>query len=263
MNQVCSLGGGVASTTLFLMSLHGEIENPCSHAVFADTGAELETTHKTIHQLTEYAKDFGVPVHIVKSHLGVITENALKPDSKVGDIPFYTTNKDGNKTQLQKYCTNEFKTYPIWKWFRQEFGATYKNPITYWLGYTVNEIHRMKPAKVKYVVRRYPLIEYRVRRSDCYRYLEKYGFTQTSASACWCCPYRRDTEYGIMTEGEYQKAVDFEHAANQRGMITGEQTSELRIHRSLILLSEKPYLNDEQTTFDDVDDLCDGGSCFT
>lgn len=258
--QVVSLGGGVASTALFLMSLHGEIENPCGHAVFADTGAELEATHATIAKLTDYAVGFGVPVTIVQSHLGVITDNALKPDSKVGDIPFYTLDGEGKPTQLQKYCTNEFKTYPIWKWFRSELGATFKRPVTYWLGYTVNEVYRMKEARVKYVVRRYPLIEKRIGRDECYRYLEKYGFTETAASACWCCPYRNNQEYGILTDAEHSKAVAFERAINDRGMITGKQTGDLRIHRSLEPLSDKPYLNEEQG---ELFDMCGGGSCFT
>ena len=29
MIQICSLGGGVASTALFLMSLHGDNRKPC------------------------------------------------------------------------------------------------------------------------------------------------------------------------------------------------------------------------------------------
>ena len=262
MIQVCSLGGGVASTALFLMSLHGEIENPAELAIFADTGAELETTHNTVSRLTEYAKDFGVEVIITQSHLGNITDNALKPDSKIGDIPFFTKDLKGKPTQLAKYCTNEFKTYPIWKVFRKEFGATHKNPVTYWLGYTVDEIHRMKPAKRKYVVRRYPLVEKRIGRAECYRYLEKHGFDDVVSSACWCCPYRRNSEYAYLSEDEHQKSVDFEKQANTRGMVKGKQTSELRIHKSLIPLSERPFEDLDQTDMFD-DDICGGGSCFT
>ena len=92
--QICSLGGGVASTALFLMSLHGEIENPADAAMFADTGNERQTTLDTIHFLKDYAKDFGVPVHIVKNdRLPDIQTNALKPDSKIGDMPFHTLDK--------------------------------------------------------------------------------------------------------------------------------------------------------------------------
>ena len=262
INQVCSLGGGIASTALFLMSLHDEVETPAECAIFADTGAELETTLNTINKLSEYAKGFGVDVIITRSRLGNIADNVLKHGSKVGDIPFFTLDKNGKKTQLSKYCTNEFKTYPIWKVLRKEFGATYKKPVVYWLGYTVDEIHRMKPAKRKYVVRRYPLIEKRIGRDECYRYLERYGFTETATSACWCCPYRRDNEYSILSKVEYEKAVRLEKDVNQRGMVTGTQTSELRIHRSLTPLAERPFENTDQLQLD-IDDVCDGDSCFT
>lgn len=262
MPQICSLGGGIASTALFLMSLHGEIEYPADIAVFADTGAELEATHKSITQLTEYAKQFDVSVHIVNSPLGAIT-TAVMDRSYFVDIPFWTTDAKGKRTQLRKMCTDQFKSRPIRRWIRKEFGATFKKPASVWLGYTLNEVHRMKSAPQKYIKRRYPLIEKRIRRDECQRYLEKYGFTETAASACWCCPYRRDNEYVIMTDTEHQKAIDFEVLVNKRGILKGTQNSELRIHKSLIPLSEKPYENTNQLTFDDVDDICDGGSCFT
>ena len=264
MIQICSLGGGVASTALFLMSLHGEIENPADAAVFADTGAELETTHNTIGKLTEYAKDFSVPVTVIRGELGdITTHNLQKPvDKHRGSIPFFSTNLDNKKMQTGKYCSNEFKTYPVFKYFRAQYGCTYKNPIENWLGYTIDELHRMKPSKAKYVVKRYPLIEKRIGRDECYHYLEKYGFTETVSSACWCYPFRRNSEYAYLSEEERQKAVQFEEDMNQRGIeLKGNRLPILRIHPSLEKQSERPFDNPEQT--DIFDDMCDGGSCFT
>ena len=262
MIQICSLGGGVASTALFLMSLHGEIENPADAAMFADTGNERQTTLDTIHFLKDYAKDFGVPVHIVKNdRLPDIQTNALKPDSKIGDMPFHTLNTDGKKTTLGKYCTKEFKTKPCWKLIRSEYGATYKNPVSVWLGYTVDEAFRIKPDPQKYEVRRYPFIEQRIYRQQCQIWLDEHGFDTVVRSACVACPYRRDSEYRDMPEHEIQRAIAFENAVNERGMITGEQVAPLRLHPSLIPLSERPFDNPNQ--MDMFDDMCGGGSCFT
>ena len=258
--QVCSLGGGVASTALFLMSLHGEIENPAEAAVFADTGWERQSTLDTIKDLQSYAKGFDVPVYILRG--ANIRTNALDPTSKNGDLPFFTTNREGKQTQLRKFCTNEFKTYPIWRFFRSEFKAHFKDPVFCWLGYTMDEVHRMKPAKRKYIKRRYPLIEKRVYRETLYPYLEKYGFTDTAPSACIGCPFRRDAEYRQMPEHEIQDAITFETEINERGMITGELDSPLRLHRSLEPLSDRPFENEQTDMFDD-DNLCGGGSCFT
>lgn len=247
------------------MSLHGEIEYPAEAAVFADTGAELETTYQTIAKLAEYAKVFDVPVFVTKSHLGdIITHNLQKPSDKHhGSIPFFSKNLDDEKMQTGKYCTNAFKTHPNFKLFRTEFGASYRHPVSNWLGYTVEELTRMKPSKVKYVVKRYPLIEKRIGRADCYRYLEKHGFDEVVSSACWCCPYRRNHEYPYLSEEEYQKAVNFEEAMNERGIeLNGNRLPLLRIHGSLDLLSERPFDSDQSDIFDE-DQVCGGGSCFT
>ena len=257
--QICSLGGGVASTALFLMSLHGEIEQPAEAAVFADTGWERQQTLDTIQQLKEYAKDFDIPVYILND--GNIRENALDPANKNGDLPYFTTNIKGKATQLRKFCTNHFKTYPIWKFFRSEFKAHFKDPVHCWLGYTMNEVQRMKPANRKYIERRYPLIEKRLYREHLYPYLDKHGFTETAPSACIGCPFRTDAEYRQMPEYEIQDAIQFESEINVRGMITGEQDSPLRLHRSLTPLSERPFDNPQTSIFDN--DMCEGGSCFT
>lgn len=265
MKHICSISGGVPSTAMFLMSLHGEIENPVSAAVFADTGNERQQTLDTIASLEEYAKDFNVPVYRVKNEtLPDILTNALDPTSKVGDMPFHTRDEKGKKTMLRKYCTSEYKTRPVWKLLRSEFGATFKKPVAVWLGYTVDEVSRMKPSVKKYEVRRYPLIEKRLYRSGCQAYLQKHGFDFVDRSACICCPYRRDDEYRAMPENEIQSAIAFEETVNKaRGIITTRNAgiqSELRLHPSLIPLSKRPFETDQTDMFEE---MCDGGSCFT
>ena len=150
-----------------------------------------------------------------------IQTNALKPDSKIGDMPFHTLDKNGKKTMLKKYCTKEFKTKPCWKLIRAEYGASYKSPVSVWLGYTTDEATRMKPSSQKYEVRRYPLIEQRIYRQHCQEWLDTHGFETVARSACVACPYRRDSEYRDMPEHEIQRAIAFENAVNERGMHNG------------------------------------------
>ena len=59
--QVLSLGGGVQSTTLFLMNIHGEIDPPADFAVFADTGWERTGTYENIRALNTIALERGFP----------------------------------------------------------------------------------------------------------------------------------------------------------------------------------------------------------
>ena len=266
MIQVCSLGGGKASTAMFLKSLHGHIDAKIDAAIWADTGREPQSTHDTIQRLTEYAKDFGVPIYTVRATLGDgdIYKAMLDPNSRNGQMPMYFRNKKGEKTMLRRYCTNEFKVYPIRRLLRSEFKATFKNPVNTWLGYTVDEVSRMKPSNVKYEVRRYPLIEHRIYRSQCIEYLNKHGWDTVERSACTGCPYRSDSEYTILSEAEKLELAQFEEELNRNGyqMKEGaEDRVEVRIHRSMTPVVERPYENSEQ--LDLLDEMCDGGSCFT
>ena len=265
MVQVCSLGGGKASTALFLMSLHGEIENPADVGIFADTGQERQSTYDTIEYLQKFGNSKGVPVHIVKSDkLPEIWTNALNPTSKVGDIPFHTIDKNGKKTMLGKYCTGEYKRDPIRKFIRNEFNATFKSPVSIWLGYTMDEATRRKDSDRKYEIRRYPLLEKRLYRYHCEQYLKELGLETVQRSACIFCPYRRDEEYTEMPEEEIQRAIQFEEEVNEaRGIITAEKGTEapLRIHPSLEPLSTRPFENNKQLGL--FDEMCDGGSCWT
>lgn len=277
MIQVCSLGGGKASTAAFVKSLNGELDNPADCAVFADPGQERATTWNTINYLKELAASKGVPVFIVKTdRLPDIWANALNPDSKVGDLPFHTLDEKGEKTTLSKYCTGEYKRDPIRRFLRSDYFAetmgipkvSYKNPITVWLGYTIDEVSRMKQSNRKYEIRRFPLaMELRWYRSDCIEYLKTQKLDWVERSACIFCPYRRSEEYDDMPEDEIQRAIQFENEVNAaRGIITAKEGTQapLRIHPSLVPLEERPFENpnirsQEPTLFD----LCEGSTCWT
>ena len=266
MKQICSLGGGKASTAMFLKSLHGHIDAKVDAAIWADTGREPQSTHDTVERLTEYAKDFGVPVYIVRAKLGDgdIWKAMLDPNSRNGQMPMFFYNLEGKKTMLRRYCTNEFKVFPIRRLLRSEFKATYKNPVNTWLGYTVDEVSRMKPSNVKYEVRRYPLIEHRIYRSQCIEYLKKHGWDMVERSACTGCPYRLDSEYDILTDIEKINLEQFEEELNKNGyqMKEGaEDRVEVRVHSSMTPIVERPYKDNQQLNL--FDDVCDGASCFT
>ena len=269
MRQVCNLGGGVASTAMFLMALHGDIDAKVDAAIWADTGWEPRSTHETIHKLTEYANKFGVSVYTVKATLGNgdIRNAMLDPNSQNGQMPMFTRNKQGKVMMLHRFCTNEFKVYPIRRLLRSEFKASHDNPVCTWLGYTVEEVKRIKESDVKYQILRHPLAENRIYRYDCLEYLKNVGFEFVQRSACVGCPYRKDDEFNILSDTEKQELEVFENKLNETGyqMRQGsDERLEVRLHRSMKPISEHPYKTDstasQLTLFDDV---CDGGSCWT
>ena len=263
-NQVISLGGGKASTSLFLRSLHGEIENPAELAVFADTGAEPQTTYNTIQYLQEYAKQFNVPVHIIKAEGKNIVDQELDTTTNNGGMPLFTYNEKGEKMMLRKFCSGHFKRDPLRKYTKNYFNATHKNPMHVWLGYTVDEAFRMKPSKMKYEQFRYPLIEKRLDRYECEKYLEKYGFDFVERSACLFCPYRRDEEWKILTEEELVFVEKFEKELNETYCTSEDSKFKvLRFHKSLDPITDRPFENPQPNLFDPIDDICGGASCFT
>lgn len=264
MKQVCSLGGGKASTAMFLMSLHGDIDAKVDVGIWADTGWEPSTTHNTIAKLTEYAKGFGVEIHTVRGKIDGygIRQAMLNPDSRHGQMPMFTKNEQGKIINIGRYCTGYFKVDPIRRWIRSELGATFKKPVNMWLGYTVDECMRMKPSNKKYEVRRYPLIEHRISRRDCLSYLEKYGWNDVERSACVGCPYRLDSEYDILNETEKKELEEFETSLNDNGYKMAKSDNvEVRLHRSMTPITEKPYENNN--TQIPLFDLCGGASCLT
>ena len=67
--KVISLGLGVQSTAMYLMSSLNRIER-VDHAIFADPGAELPRTYEILEYLQDWAKyNDGIPIHSVKKSL--------------------------------------------------------------------------------------------------------------------------------------------------------------------------------------------------
>lgn len=257
MGEYLSLGGGVPSTTLFLMSLHGEIHPPCVGAIFSDTGWERQQTYENIARLEEYAAGFGVPVYQVSN--GNIRKDSVSQDPDVWKpmLPFYS---NAGKTKQRRDCTLEYKIVPIRKKLQELTGATYKQPVKLWIGYTVDEAVRMKPSRVKYIEHRHPLIELRLGLDSCYEWLKRNGFEIPVRSSCVGCPFHRNTAWQGLSESELQDAADFE-VGIQSAFDKLESTPYL--HRSCTPIGERPFLKNENQLemFDATQEECEGG-CF-
>ena len=204
--KVISLGGGLQSTTLLLLSLHGVIEK-CDVALFADTGWERQATYKNVEMLTEYAKSFDVPIVTVKGYASVREQMLTgQPDGFI-HAPIFQESIDGKqKQQLKRQCTTHFKLKPI----RQYMRKTYGNRATFeqWIGISLDESTRMKPSGVQYIKNRYPLVDMRWGRGNCVEWLNKNGFSIPSKSACVGCPLHSNEVWLMLNEDERQDAIE-------------------------------------------------------
>jgi hypothetical protein len=261
MRNFLSLGGGVQSTALMLMGLHNDIDVSFEGAIFADTGWERETTYRNVEALRAYAKGFGVDVHTVKR--GDLDDDVLNGVSGAW-IPAHIDKGAGKSTMLKRQCTWHYKIRPIQRWIRSNTDAHFKRPVAMHIGISLDEVQRMKPSRVKYLVNTYPLITARVSRDDCLSYLERHGW-QPAKSACIGCPYHGDNEWQDLNETELKQAIDFEERMQAVGLHITKDTGHDNtpyLHRSLMPLSERPFdAVSDQLSLDLQTEECDGG-CF-
>ena len=248
------------------MSLHDEIDPPCEAAVFADTGWERQQTYENIEFCKEYARDFGMKIHTVRH--GNIKEDLLSQEKMLPIIPFFVESQKDSPVMMRRQCTAWYKINPIQKFVREFTGCTYKNPVQQWIGISVDEVSRMKPSRVKYMIHRFPLIEKRLNRGDCYAWLKKNGFTIPSKSACVGCPFHSNEDWNSLSDTELQDVSDFEKQAQSKGLKYIDESeryydSTPYLHRSCQPISEKPFetKSKAQLELDLKTEECEGG-CF-
>lgn len=207
-----SWGCGVQSTTLGAMSALGELET-VDAIITSDTGWERRRTYEIRDWYTEWFRMHGVQVEIVSA--GDIREMGAAEHIH---IPFWTSTGG----PLKRQCTREFKIRPIRRRVREILGyhpwkAPHPRPgeVEMWLGISWDEWTRAKKSRVKYTVHRWPLLERRMTRSDCIKWLESRDLPVPPQSACVCCPYRKASEWIQLREEEpesWREAVEFDRS---------------------------------------------------
>ena len=215
---ILSLGAGVQSSTLALMAASGEV-GPMPHAaVFADTQAEPSAVYDWLDWLSG---QLPFPVHrvtagdLAKSSLGVkVSEAGNKYINHT--IPAFMGNDDGMKGILRRSCTVDFKIVPITREvarLRRVAGGKPLPHVNQWIGISLDEIRRCKPARVSYITHQWPLVERRMTRRDCLEWMRKRGYPAPPRSSCIFCPYHSDAEWQRLRTSDPQafaRAVDYE-----------------------------------------------------
>jgi hypothetical protein len=231
--RVISLGAGVQSTTLALMAAKGEIGPMPDCAIFADTQWEPDGVYEHLQALT---KALPFPVHRVSA--GDLRHNAINGINITGhfyqEIPWHSVKGLG-----KRQCTNKYKIEPIAKKQRELLGYLPRQRIPagsveVWIGISMDEIQRMKDARNKWQVNRWPLIEKRMSRRDCEAWLSKAGW-YAPKSSCVGCPFKTDRQWREMRDNDpyaWKEAVQVDKAIRD--------TRRLRqfMHRSLKPLDE-------------------------
>ena len=242
---VISLGAGVQSTTMALMAAHGEITPMPDCAIFADTGAEPKAVYEHLRWLMS-PNVLPFPVHIVnKGNLGddIGTTNERRRFLK-SLIPAFVKTNGRAGGQLIRECTRDYKIVPIIKKERELLGLrpgqrAPKTPVvTQFIGISIDEAIRMKPSIHAWIVHRWPLVEQKIKRRDCLRWLERNGYPEPPRSACVFCPYRSNDEWRGLSKDDFSAAVNVDKGLRGRDF---RVRGEIYLHSSCKPLNEVDF----------------------
>lgn len=187
MKNIISLGAGVQSSVMALMAAKGEITPMPDGAIFADTGWEPRRVYEWLDWL-----ETQLPFPVYRVNSGNLQDDlALLPLFKKGVL-------------LSRNCTQRHKIDPIIKRVRKILGLKKgerggkKVLVKQWIGISMDECQRMKPAHHKWIEHIWPLIDKRMKRSDCLRWMEKNNYPRPEKSSCIGCPYHDDATWRDM-----------------------------------------------------------------
>lgn len=248
--NIISLGAGVQSSTMALMAAHGEITPMPKCAIFADTQDEPQSVYTWLDWLE---KQLPFPVHrVTAGKLSDAVTTLRERKDKNGFwakacIPAYTLGTDDNSRGIApRQCTYTYKVEILDKTSRKlaEIKRGQKTVgVTQWMGISLDETHRMKTPRNSWQAFRYPLVDLRMKRSDCLRWMEKQNYPTPPRSACVYCPYHSDREWRRLRDEEpkeFAKAVAFEKTY---------QAARARIYSTKTV----PYLHNSRVPLDQVD----------
>lgn len=245
MIRVLSLGAGVQSTTIALMAAHGELP-PIDAAVFADTQSEPQAVYDHLARLMAPGV-LPFPVHVVtKGSLRQEILDACRGTTRAhARPPLFVKNPDGSQGMTRRQCTENYKINVILKQYRTLAGIKPRSrgPVTAVIeqltGISIDEAHRQKDARFRWIRNTYPLIELQMHRRDCEAKLASYGWTAPK-SACTFCPYHDDRQWLAMKRDDpvaWADAVDVDRALREAGGVARFR-GQMYLHRDMVPLDE-------------------------
>lgn len=275
-----SLGGGVQSSVMLMMAIHGELERP-DHVLFADTGWDGERTMEHVSWCERQCKRDGIPFHRVTA--GNIREDMMiartadsgenrKAADRVGragryaTMPLFVDTGNAVEGRIRRQCTAEYKLAPLRAKQRELLGYKPHQRIPpasceVWIGISTDEVRRAAPSRDRWVDNVFPLIDpLKMSRSDCQAWWEAhYPHRRLGKSSCLGCPNKSNREWAALkreSPDEFAQVVEFDAAIRLATGMRGKSY----LHRSLRPIDEVP-LGEGQDTLDLEDAVYCSGGC--
>lgn len=243
-----SFGAGVQSSAVLLMSDRGEIAR-AEVAIFADTGIEPTYVYDWLGKMRGLVS---IPIVVVTAgnYADHITER-FAAGLHIRSAPFFTRGPRGDG-MIRRQCTAQYKIRPIRSYLHKNYQGKHVNQM---IGISVDEATRMRDSRYVHTSNCYPLIDKRMTRQDCLRYVEEAVGERPQRSACWLCPFHSDAEWKHLRDhapDAFAKAAEMDDLIRRRP----GQDAEYYLHKSRRPLSERPFENlDELNLFENE---CEG-----
>jgi hypothetical protein len=243
--RILNWGLGQDSTTIALLAEHGEIP-PFDAIIWADTQQEPAEVYETMAWVVPRLTP---PVYrVTAGDLGAhVLDNERAAARHWSHPPFYIREGATPKGPLRRTCTQDFKVIPIRRKIRELLGVKPHGgiPKGVWvdqaIGFPLDELGRTFCSDVRWIVNTFPLIDQRMRKHDCARWLIAHGYAVPPKSSCTWCPYHSNAYWRRMRDtqpAEWQRAVDFE--ANVQRMKSTRVRGTPYLHRSMVPLPMAP-----------------------
>jgi hypothetical protein len=211
INKLISYGGGVNSTAMIIMLLQQGENYPI---VMADTGNEQPETYHYLSYFSDYLQkrwDTNITIIRPDTHPQYYDKRIAKHtiDSiesyclKLGVVPFV----------CKRWCTKEFKIYPIQKWGEN------KGIFIHLIAFSWDEINRAKNTFNEKYKQEYPLIGAVIDRKQCEIIIKNEGLEIPKKSSCWFCPYQKISELKALHKTHpdlFQRGIDMEENASKK-----------------------------------------------
>lgn len=231
----------------------GEITPMPDCAVFADTQDEPASVYRWLDWLEP---KLAFPVYRVTN--GKLSDEVVRMRlTKDGrrytrtNIPLYTLSKKGEPGMAtMRSCTADYKIKPILKFLRNHCGIKrgQKTPtVTSWIGISLDEQQRMKDSREKWAVNIFPLVEKRIDRAGCIRWMTDRGYPEPPKSACRYCPFHSDATWRNIKNNEPEEfalAVAFEREVQRTKAETDNFESIPFFHKSRKPLDQVDFRSD-------------------
>lgn len=275
--SVFSFGGGRQSVAALVLAAQGKLPVEFDHWLFSNVGndSEYPATIAYFHNVVvPFADKHGIDMQMLHKvgrdgEIKTLYGQLLKPGSRSVEIPVRMGGK-ADAAPGNRSCTGNFKIAVIARWLKQH-GATADAPATVGVGISLDEIHRVNTRKAApYERLTYPLIDLRLRVSDCVRIIREAGLPIPPKSACWFCPLHTPENWRDLRRSDpdlFEAAADLEDLLNERRAKLGKDRVYLTRYGASHGQGLRQVVPDGHDLLpfldNDEDASCDNGWCMT